>query len=212
MCIDIFANPYVSICSVHSNHAGIVELPRLIIGPTDAIGVKEHDSVEFECHFTGSLIPHLANCEWLKDGHSTSNENKHQTIDPTSNNIICSYIITSVSSHDEGNYDCYIYYNKCFGDQFNFPKDEIIKSESEGAVLQLAGKINNCMYWYVAMCFISGTHDKLEIIATATFVIVVIACVIGAFLCKYWHVCRKNPGNHFLYYDYSNAKRFKIIW
>ena len=124
-------------------HAGTIELPRLIIGPSDAIGVKEHDSVKFECLFRASLIPNLAKCEWLKDGDPASNENKHQTTDSKSN-IICSYNINSVSSLDEGKYSCYIYYNKSFGDQFNLPKDEIIKSESAAAVLKLASKINNC--------------------------------------------------------------------
>ena len=133
---------------MHANHTGIIELPRLIIEPTSAIGVKEYESVEFKCGFSAPAIPYLVICEWLKDGYPISNANKHPTTDPKSNITICSFNINSVSPRDEGNYYCSICYNKSFGDQFNFPEDEIIKSKSAMAVLQL-GKINN---WYVYLC------------------------------------------------------------
>ena len=132
---------------MHSNHTGIIEPPRLTIRPMNAIGVKEHASVTFKCHFNGSLIQYLAICEWLKDGHPTSNGNKYQTIHPESKYIICGFNITSASSRDEGNYSCDLYYNESFGDQFNF-KDEKIKSELGRAVLKLeTGKIIN---YYIA--------------------------------------------------------------
>ena len=111
----------------------IIEKPRLISGPANAIGVKEHDSVHFECHFNASLIPYLALCRWEKDGKDANNGEKSQ---PVFENqvLICGFTINSVSAADEGNYICYCFYNESFREQLNF---ENITSQYGKAELQL---------------------------------------------------------------------------
>ena len=115
----------------------IKERPELITGPTDATGVKEHESVHYECRFNASMIPYLALCGWKKDGADANNGEKSQ---PVFENqvLICGFTINSVSAADEGNYICYCYYNESFSDQFNF---ENITSQYGKAKLQLRRSI-----------------------------------------------------------------------
>lgn len=110
----------------------VIERPKLIVGPTDAIGVKSHESVHFECHFNASLIPYLALCGWSKDGDDASNGVKQQTTKP--GYLACSFYINSVSVADKGIYSCYCYYNRSFREQLHF---ENITSQYGEAMLQL---------------------------------------------------------------------------
>ena len=192
---------------MHSNHtAAIIELPRLTIGPTNATGIKEHDCVTFECNFNASVIPYLAICEWYKDGIPTRNGNKYHSKHSDSE-IICGFTIENVSCHDEGDYTCDIYYNESFGGQFDFPKNEKIKSELGRAVLKLETSkiINYCKASSIChVCFISDSCDDEAII----IVILVFAalCVIAVFVifliywykCGDWYVCNRIPGNLFV--------------
>ena len=105
--------------SVFSLHIVVVERPRLTAGPTNVTGVKEHESVYFECHFNASMIPYLALCGWEKDGNDANNGEKSQPVFENQN-LICSFTIESVSPADEGYYCCYCYYNESFSEQFHF--------------------------------------------------------------------------------------------
>ena len=49
---------WVSVLHVFWLCVVVIERPMLTAGPTNATGVKEHESVHFECHFNGSLIPY----------------------------------------------------------------------------------------------------------------------------------------------------------
>ena len=111
----------------------VIERPRLIVGPANATGVKEHESVCFECHFNASMIPHLALCGWKKDGADANNGEISQPVFEN-HYLICSFTINSASAADEGNYSCYCYYNKSFSKQFLF---ENITSQHGEAVLYL---------------------------------------------------------------------------
>ena len=118
-----------------SLHIVVVERPILTAGPANATGVKEHDSVHFECHFNASMIPYLALCRWEKDGDDASNGEKSQIIEPGfKNHLICRFTIKSVSVTDEGKYACYCYYNESLREQLHFKS--IISSLGE-TVLQV---------------------------------------------------------------------------
>ena len=138
-------NMYSNVNLIHSDHAVIIERPRLTSGPSNVIGVTEHESIHFECHFNSSLIQYLAICEWLKDGDPAVNGNKWQTTEPGfENHLICGFNINSASFADEGNYSCYCYYNESFREQLHIPKQDEIRSQFGNAVLQLEiSKITN---------------------------------------------------------------------
>ena len=119
--------------SAFSLHIVVVERPILTAGPTNATGVKEHDSVHFECHFNASMIPYLALCGWEKDGNDANNGEKSQPVFEN-HYLICGFTIKSVSTADEGNYYCYCYYNESFSEQFHFQN---ITSQCGEAVLHL---------------------------------------------------------------------------
>ena len=121
------------VISLHSNHAAIIERPRLTSGPSDAIGITEYNPVDFECHFNSSLKTYLAICEWLKDGVPAINGIKWQTTEPGF--LICRFNINSASISDGGNYSCYCYYNESFRKQLHIPNDHEIRSQSESALL-----------------------------------------------------------------------------
>lgn len=111
-----------------------MERPKLTAGPTDVI-VKEHEKVHLECHFTASLIPHLALCGWLKDGKNAYNGKKSQTvISGSENQLICGFTINSASAADGGNYICYLYYNESYSEQFHFKN---VTSRNASAVVQV---------------------------------------------------------------------------
>ena len=113
----------------------VIERPRLTAGPANVTGVKEHDTVHFDCHFNGSLIPYLALCRWLKDGYDITNGDTSPSTEPGSkDHFICGYTIASVSAADEGTYSCYSYYNKSFSKQLHF---ETVTSQYGKAELQL---------------------------------------------------------------------------
>ena len=113
----------------------VIERPILTAGPANATGVKEHETVHFECHFNGSLISYLALCGWLKDGKDKSNRDKSPSTEPGSeNHLICGLTIDSVSVADVGTYSCYCYYNMSFSEQFHF---ENVASQYGEAELQL---------------------------------------------------------------------------
>ena len=113
----------------------VIQRPRLTIGPANATGVKERDSVHFNCHFNGSLMPYLALCGWLKDGNDVTNGDKSpSTVPGSKNHLICGFIIDSASAADEGTYSCYCYYNKSFSKQLHF---ETVTSQYGKAELQL---------------------------------------------------------------------------
>ena len=114
----------------------IIEKPRLISGPANAIGVKEHDSVHFECHFNASLIPYLALCGWLKDKDVVSNGEKSQHSE-FENHLICNLTINDASEADEGTYSCYCYYNTSFREQLHFESIRSAVLQNGTAVLQL---------------------------------------------------------------------------
>lgn len=116
----------------------VIEQPRLTNGPTNAIGVKEHENICFECHFNSSLIQYLAICEWLKNGDPVSHGVKWQSTEPGfENRLICGYNIDDVSIVDEGNYSCYCYYNNSFRQQLHIPDNKSVMSRFGEAVLQL---------------------------------------------------------------------------
>ena len=117
----------------------VEQRPILTGGPADAVGVKNHESVHFQCRFNASLIPYLAICGWLKDGHNASNGVKSQSTEPGfENHLICDFIINSVSVTDEGKYSCYCYYNESFREHLHFG---YIVSKSGEAALQLETSI-----------------------------------------------------------------------
>ena len=111
----------------------VIERPILTAGPANATGVKEHETVHFECHFNASLIPYLALCGWEKDGDDANNGEKSQPVFEN-HNLICGFTIKSALPADEGNYSCYCYYNESFSEQFHFQN---IASQCGEAVLHL---------------------------------------------------------------------------
>ena len=162
----------------------IIERPELIAGPANATGVKEHESVHFECHFNASMIPYLALCGWKKDADDVNNGEKSQ---PVFENqvLICRLTINSASAADEGNYICYCYYNNSFREQYNF---ENITSQYGKAELQLKRsiKLNNIASYVVYVYLILHVYFKLEnhnlLSSDESIGIFVAVCVIATIL------------------------------
>ena len=115
----------------------VIERPQLTAGPRNVIGVKEHERVDFQCHFNSSLINYLAECEWLRGGRPASNGNKWQhTEEGFDNHLICGFYIVSVLIGDEGTYSCYCAYNTSFNQQLHIPENQKITSRNGTAVLK----------------------------------------------------------------------------
>ena len=168
----------------------IIEQPRLTIGPANAIGVKEHESVHFKCLFNASLIPHLALCGWLKDGHNATNGNKWNTTESGfENHLICGFDIDNVSMADEGTYSCYCYYSESFREQFHF--DEITSRFGE-AVLQfeiskiivLASSYTS-NFIYMMLYFTEGKHHLFFVLLASLVILAIFISFMILRLIKY---------------------------
>ena len=138
----------------------IIEQPRLTIGPANVIGVKEHESVHFKCHFNASLIPHLALCGWLKDGHNATNGNEWNTTESGfENHLICGFDIDNVSMADEGTYSCYCYYSESFREQFHFDEiasrfgEAVLQFEISKIIVLASSYTSNFIYIYDAILY-----------------------------------------------------------
>ena len=120
---------------------GIIEPPRLIVGPNDAI-VNAHETAQMACTFVTSEVPYLSICAWsIKDSRITPSDKyriKQAAIPGRDNQITCTLMVFNVSRIDEGKLCCYCYYNESFWKDYHVPEHTNISSLCGEAKLQLS--------------------------------------------------------------------------
>lgn len=193
----------------------VIERPRLTSGPANVTGVKEHDSVHYECHFNSSLLQYLAICVWLKNGDPTSNGKKWQTTEPGfENHLICNFDITSASVADEGSYSCYCYYNESFRKQLHLPENKEIRSQFGKGVLQFERSmqylyVTMVCYYVILFFFITENHKSLseggkraiEISVASSLGVAIFALVIWRVVVFYKKIHVHRPGDLYSHND-----------
>ena len=155
--------------------------------------MKEHETVHFKCHFNTSLIPDLAICGWLKDGHNASNGKKWNDTEPGfKNHLICGFDIINVSMADAGKYSCYCYYSEAFRQQFHY--DHVV-SHFGKAVLQFETSkmiiLTSTYLFHAVLSVTEGKHHFFSVRNIGPFIafFIILAAFI-LFFC-FWYFKKK---------------------